>query len=147
MLLDVVILAYCLYGAARGWKRKASWVFYRLARLLLAFGSGLGLFKWAGGMLAFWLPPVVANVLGFGLTFGLPFAALRVFRRQMTAWLERRTTEHRMRVWGAVAGGFHSFILASTVLILAQVAHPGSLGAAAGGSLLGRAYTFLLGGP
>ena len=117
MILDVVFVSYCLFGAFRGRRRKLSDSLYRLIRMLIAVFAGVSLFKLVGG----WISAITGNYfsqsLGFVAAFLLPLIALRFFRRGLSRWIESRTGQINETKWGMITGLVHTLFVAAALLI------------------------------
>lgn len=143
--LDLVVVAWCLWWAKRGYRRGLPMELPRTLGVLVFGLTGFGLFHWTSQALA-----EASRVTG-QTTTGLSFILLLVAAKLLVGQFRSRIQEHAMERWGearpagSLAGGLRAFMLACIILaFFAEGPFHALTRPAAKTSLLGRTLTWFL---
>lgn len=127
MGIDIFLLAYALWGAFRGRRRKLAEMLYRLLRTAMAMITGVGLFRWIGSALSVVTGKYFSDSMGFVIAFVFPLVVVRVFKNTLQAWIDKRMGSDDGRLWAAMLGFWINLLILGAMLLTLYLTRTGGI--------------------
>jgi uncharacterized membrane protein required for colicin V production len=117
--IDLVALAYVVYGTWLGWRQGLSRELPRLIAVAVFVLTGFSLLRWTSRAMesAAALSVFQASVLSIPFLYIGAFYLLKNWRYQVQMWLDCRFQELQRRKYGACAGLFRTAMIAGFIVV------------------------------